>query len=239
MRCCLIPLTTLFLFGAEALFAGDPTWKSKPVSKWNEEDAKQILADSPWVKHVTPVWLRDLSPFERRDGGNMNEGIGKGVGLAAITGIFNTETEEEAIARAHAKPRPDPVTVQWESALPVRTAEQKAGQTEIPPLNSDDYAIAVYGIPLPKRYNLNSELKGLAAIHRYQKKDLKPSRVEILRHEDGKATVVYLFPRKVEITKKDGGIEFTAQIGRLFLAQYFYTSEMLIHDELEVLLPTN
>jgi hypothetical protein len=230
---CLLP------FAAIILFAADPSWKGKPVSQWTDQDAKQVLADSPWVKNVTPVWLRDLSPFERRDGGDMNEGIGKGIGLAAVIGVFNTETEEEAIARAHAKPRPDPVVVRWESALPVHIAEQKAGETDVPALTGDDYAIAVYGIPLPKRYNLNAELKGLASLRRYQKKDLKPSRVEILRKDDGKATVVYLFPRKLEITKKDGGIQFVAQIGRLFVAQYFYTEEMQIHGELEVLMPSN
>jgi hypothetical protein len=232
-------LLAVLLFGAVILFAADTSWKNKPVSQWNEDDAKQVLADSPWVKQITPVWLRDLSAFERRDGGNMGEGIGKGIGLAEVIGIFNTESEEAAIARAHAKPRPDPVAVRWESALPVRAAERKAGEADVPALAGDDYAIAVYGIPLPKRYNLASELKGLASLRRYQKKDLKPSRVEILHKEDGKATVVYLFPRKVEITKKDGGIQFAAQIGRLFVAQYFYTEEMQIHDELEVLLPSN
>ena len=37
----------------------------------------------------------------------------------------------------------------------------------------------------------------------------------LLRQADGKATVVYLFPRSVEITKKAGRLLVVAQIGRL------------------------
>jgi hypothetical protein len=67
----------------------------------------------------------------------------------------------------------------------------------------------------PKRWNLANELKGIAYLKRDTKKDLKPSHVEILRNDDGTATIVYLFPRSVEITKKNGRLEFVAQIGRV------------------------
>jgi hypothetical protein len=211
LRRCLLPLATILLAAA------DPAWKQKPLSQWNAEDAKQLLADSPWVKHVTPHWLPDLSPFQREDGGDLNEGVGKGVGLAG-TGILGSRKEAKA-------------------ALPVRVAEQKAGETDVPVLKSDDYAIAVYGIPAPKRWNLAGELKDIASLRRYKKKDMKPSRVEILRHDDDTATIVYLFPRSVEITKKDGGMEFAAQIGRLWVSQYFYTGEMQLRGEPQILMP--
>jgi hypothetical protein len=97
----------------------------------------------------------------------------------------------------------------------VRIAEHMAGDTSAPALNSDAHAIAVYDIPAPKQGSLAGPLKGAASLRRYQKKDIKPSRVEILRHDDETATSVYLFPRSVEITKRGGGIEFAAQIGRL------------------------
>lgn len=230
----LLPLATILLAAA------DPSWKDKPLSQWTAEDAKQLLTDSPWVKHLTPHWLPDLSPFQREEGGDLNEGVGKGVGLAG-TGILGPRREAEAIKRAHTKPEPAPVMVRWESALPVRFAEKKAGETDVPELKSDDYAIAVYGIPVPKRGNSPNELKDIATLRRYKKKDMKPSRVEILRHEDDDddtATVVYLFPRSIEITKKDGGMEFSAQIGRLFVSQYFYTGEMQFRGETQILMPT-
>ena len=116
--------------------------------------------------------------------------------------------------------------VRWESALPIRAAEQKPGEIGVPTLDSDHYAIAVYDIPTPSRWNLNRELKGIAFLKRDKKKDLKPSRVEILRQSNGTATIVYLFPSSVEIGKRDGRLEFRVQVGRLFVSQYFYTEEM-------------
>jgi len=230
---CLLPLAAVFLFAA------DPSWKNKPVSQWTEEDAKQILTDSPWVRYVTPENLPDKSPDQRRDGGDWDEGIGHGVGIAG-TGILGPRREAEAIKRAHQKPLPPGVAIRWESAIPVRAAEKLIGEFDMPALTTDDYAIVVYGIEAPRsRLHLATELKGIAYLRRLNKKDFKPSKVQILPQIDGTDNIVYLFPRSTEIGKKDGGIEFVAQIGHLFVSQYFYTSEMQIKDELEVLLPTD
>src|SRR5579862_7197593 len=108
-----LPQLALALFLGATAQAEDPAWKSKPIVQWSEEDAKAVLADSGWVKHVTPQNIRDLSPDERRNGGNMEAGIGKGVGLAGI-GLFGPRRQAEAIARAHAKPTPAPVVIRWE-----------------------------------------------------------------------------------------------------------------------------
>ncbi len=224
---CSVPCAAL------ALMAADASWKQKPLPQWTVDDAKQVLTDSPWVKVVTPQNVRDLSPDERREGGNMEAGIGKGVGIAGL-GILGPRRQAEAIARAHYKPTPNAVVVRWESAPPVRAAEQKAGETDVPTIDQNHYAIVVYDILTPKRYNLANELKGIAYIKRDTKKNLKPSHVEILRQDDGTATLVYLFPRSVEITKKDGRLEFVAQIGRLFISQFFYTWDMQLQGELEL-----
>lgn len=237
-RLCSIPLTALLLLAQDSSQLPNSSrpsssWKDRPVAQWSADDAKQVLTDSPWVKQVTPQNVRDLSPDERREGGNMEASPGKGVGLAGL-GIFGPRRQAEAIARAHYKPTPDAVMVRWESATPVRAAEQKLGETDVPMIDNDHYAIVVYDILTPKRWNLDRELKGIAFIRRDNNKSIKPSRVEILRQDDGKATLVYLFPRKVEISKKDGRLEFVAQIGRLFVSQFFYTWQMQLDGELEL-----
>lgn len=227
---CLVSLSAVLLM-ARVSFGQDPAWQSKPIAQWNEEDAKAVLADSPWVKHETPQRLRDLSPDERRNGGNMQAGVGKGVGFAGI-GLLGARRQAEALKRLHDRPGPDPVVVRWESA-PVRAAETKMGETA-PAVDAAYYAVVVYGIPLPRRWNLANELKGVAYLKRDRKKDLKPARVEILRGDDGLATVVYLFRRSVEITRKDQYIYFVAQVDRLFLEPLFNVEEMRLMGRLEL-----
>jgi hypothetical protein len=214
-----------------SLRAADPAWKSKPAPEWDAQDAKAFLADSPWVKHAVPRRLRDLSPDERRNGGNLQAGIGDGVGLSGI-GMFGARRQAIALKRAYHKPAPDPVTIRWESA-PVRAAEGKVGET-VPAADDAYYAIVVYAIPLPKRWNLANELKSVACLRRDGKKDLKPSRVEILRLDGDLATVVYLFRRAVEITRKDHTVEFVAQLDRLFVEQPFDVAEMMIMGRMEL-----
>lgn len=228
----------MLLISVSLFLAADSSWKTKTLRQWDESDARQVLTDSPWVKYVEPQWVRDLSPAQRRDGGNLNAGIGKGVGLAG-TGILDPLREREALERAHRKPPAPRVMVRWESALPVRAAEQKTGETGVPTLEGDDYAIVIYGIPTPKRWHVATELKGVAFLRRDGKKDLKPSRVRVLREDedDETATLVYLFPRSVEITKKDGWIEFAAQVDRLLVSQHFFTRDMQLQGELQLLMP--
>ena len=58
--------------------------------------------------------------------------------------------------------------------------------------------------------------------------------MDLLPQVGGLTTVVYLFPRSGEITGDDKRIEFTAVLGRLALAQYFYTAEMQFQGKLEL-----
>jgi hypothetical protein len=242
---CLLLLATILLvstlgpvkssWAADSSQPAGAAWKHKPIAQWSDEDSKDVLSDSPWVKFASPQWLRDLSPDERRQSGDMEATEGHGVGWAIFLGLFNgSERTDAAIKRAHAKPPVDAVMIRWESALPIRTAEKKVGETGVPLGNGEYYAIAIYDIQTPKKFNLANELKDVAYIRRTNKKDFKPARVEILWQEDEKATIVYLFPRSVEISKRDGWLVFAAQIGRLFVTQNFFAGEMLLRDELEL-----
>jgi hypothetical protein len=107
----------------------------------------------------------------------------------------------------------------------------------VPPLDSDGYAITIYNVDLQEHWNMARELKGIASLKRNNKKDAKPSRVEILHRDDETSTLVYLFPRSVEITRNDGIIEFVAQIGRMFVRVYFNTQEMRLQGEPQLLMP--
>ncbi len=223
------------LFSAAATFliaADNPSWRDKPVEQWDEKDANKVLFDSPWVKNTELQNIPDLPLGARHDGGDWDAGIGKGVGIAG-TGILGPARAREAIERAHEKPDPGMVVIRWESALPVHAAELKVGETGAPQWQAEYYAIAVYDVPIPPHWN-SRELGGIAFLKRYQKRDFKPVRVDILRRDRDTVSVVYLFSKSHEITKKDASVLFHAQIGRLFIAQIFDLGEMEFEGQLEL-----
>jgi hypothetical protein len=228
--CGLLLLAATFLLAENA-----PSWKTKPVEQWDNEDAKQILAESPWVGNATLQTIRDRSPAERRDGGDWDAGAGPGVGLAVLLEIFTGgRGMDEAIARAHLKPSPGKVDIRWESAMPVRAAESKLGQSPASALHTDWYAITLYDVPHPAKHWDAGKLKGLAYLKRENKRELRPSRVEVAQHGDGRATITYLFSRSKEISRRDSSVIFVAQVDRLFVAQFFYPGTMLIAGQLEL-----
>ena len=231
------------IVAAACLMAADPVWKSKPAAQWTEEDARQILARSPWAKENRAVITRRLTEDQLREGGQMgqprgvgNEGVdAKGSGPKVSPNIFSGPGGDDRSPRS--LPQPIPLKLRWESALPVQLAELKSHEVEPPTLQGDGYRIAVYGVPSgdfkgdPEE--LGKPLKNLAALKREGKKDVRPVSVEVFQRENG-LIVVYLFPLSAEISKKDRELRFEAQIGRIVVAQTFELSEMEFMGKLEL-----
>ena len=67
----------MFLLGiSAALFAtGEQPWKDKPLSDWTEDEAKEVLTDSPWAKTVHPTM--DSSDNQQRP----RRGMGRSQGF--------------------------------------------------------------------------------------------------------------------------------------------------------------
>jgi hypothetical protein len=228
---------------AAQLMAGDPAWKSKPAAQWTEEDAQQLLARSPWAKEIMAVVTRRLTEDQLREAGQMgqptgvgNEGVDpKGSGPKVSPNVFTGRGGDDRSPRS--LPQSIRLKLRWESALPVRLAELKSHEAELPALAGDGYSIAVYGIPNgnfkgdPKQ--LGEPLKNLAALKREGKKDVRPARAEVFQR-DNDVVVVYLFPLSAEITRNDRRIQFEAHIGRIVLAQTFDLSEMEFQGKLEL-----
>jgi hypothetical protein len=223
--------------------AADPVWLSKPAAQWTEEDARQILARSPWVKENRAVITRRLTEDQLRDGGQMgqprgvgNEGVDpKGSGPTVSPNIFVGPGGDDRSARSLAQPIT--LKLRWESALPVQLAELKSHEAEPPTLEGDGYRIAVYGIPgagfKGEPEELGKPLKSMAALKREGKKDVKPVSVEVFQRGSG-LVVVYLFPLSAEIARNDRQLRFEAQIGRIVVAQTFDLSEMEFMGKLEL-----
>lgn len=226
---------------AATLIAAGPSWMSKPTAAWTEEDARQILTNSPWVKTVTAMISPLQTEDERREGGKMGQDHGVGFdGIAddrpriqAPKSLIDIVKPEDVVS---AKRQSITLQLRWESALPVRVAELKSAAAEAPVLEQDGYNLAIYGIPIahsdgnPKSVE---DLRKQAALKRDGKKDVRPSRVELLQRDDG-LVVVYIFPLSAEVSKSDLRIEFVAQIGRVAIVQSFNLSEMQFQGKLEL-----
>jgi hypothetical protein len=233
---CRIPKCCWFIVPVAFLMAADPAWKAKPIADWTEADAQQILANSPWAKTVVAGITRRETEDERREGGNMGQPMGVG-----YDGVDDKKAPLTVGGILSGKPQPLPspirLTVRWENALPIRMAELKTHEGQPPTLSDDGYIIAVYGIPIsyakgdPK--SLGDPLKGLAALKRKGKKDVRPSSVEVFQLEHS-LVAVYLFPLSAEISKRDSLVEFTALIGRLQVSPIFNIAEMQFQGKLEL-----
>jgi hypothetical protein len=230
----------MFAVTGVVLLAAEPSWTGKPISSWTQEDVRQILTDSPWARTVKAGITRLQGEDERREGGKMGQDHGVG-----FDGIPNTRAKlpknlVELLFRGPNGPVRTSqfitVRLRWESALPVRFAELRSDGMEPLTLPGDGYSIAVYGVPGsgfkgdPKK--LGEPLKKDAVLRREGKKDVRPSDVEVFQREEG-VVVVYVFPASAEIGKKDGSVEFDAQIGRIIVAQSFDVSTMEFQGKLE------
>jgi len=233
------PLLWLVPASVALLLAADTSWQSKPIPDWTAEDARQILNDSPWARIVTAGLARRENEDERRDGGNMGQpkGVGyDGVGEKQVRPKLDAPT---VFKKAYTAPAPESIQllVRWETALPIRLAELRAGEIDPPTLEGDGYKVAVYGVPGgyfkgdPKK--LGDPLKSAATLKREGKPDVKPLRVEVFQRQNS-MVIVYLFPLSAEIGKKDASVEFDAQIGRVVIRQLFNVAEMRFQGTLEM-----
>jgi len=204
------------LFLALSLAAADPTWATRPISSWTAEDARQVLAASPWVKRARLGILPQRSEDQMREGGKMGGG-GKRAGL---TGSDNAP--------------PETLWVRWESAATVRAAEVLAGDTAAPEWEGGYYVIAIYDVPgiTPAiQRTLRTEVKQTTSLKREGKKDIKPERVEIDLLGGKLARVVSFFPRSAALETSEGEIGFLCRIGRFQIAQQFQLGDMVFQGK--------
>jgi hypothetical protein len=219
----------------------DAPWRNKQISEWSEDDARQVLSDSPWAKSFTPT-VKTSQQGHRSGGMGRGGGIGiGGIGIG-IPGMGGMGGRHGGYGGNGGNGGSSPVEapklmLRWETAMPVRTAELKAHEKDAPTLDEGQYAIAVYGVParmLNGEFDkLGDQFKKQAALKRDGKKDLKPSRVQVVDGADG-PVITYFFPMTAEITKQDHRVEFDATIDHLELTQSFFPEDMVWQGKLEL-----
>ncbi len=235
-----IPVVVIGIaFGADS----DPrtAWRTKPSKDWSQQDANQVLTNSPWSKRVVTVLTRLQSEFERRESGNMGRPHGIGYDDIDKTKPASNNGKGAVFLPPRSKDGMGAmgtvVQVRWETALPVRVAEFITRSVEPPLPDAEGYVVAVYGIPGPALNGdperLGEPLRKLAVLKREGKKDVRPIRAEVFQTHEG-ILVAYVFPKSLEVTRQDKFIQFEAQIGRFIIAQPFDVEEMRYDGKLEM-----
>jgi len=216
------------------LAGANQEWKTKQYPEWTEDDAKEVMTNSPWAKAVVATPVKPNGQTGQPASHRARIGIG-GFGIGRSGGAGRHGDDDGG--KAATPDQPATLTLRWESAQPMREAELKARDTGAPDVADDFYAIAVFGIPrgaiTDDSKELQDELKKLAVLKREGKKDVKPTRVDILLRDSG-PLVVYLFAKSAEFTWRDHGMTFEAQISRLKFSQAFSTDDMTFHGKLEL-----
>ena len=248
------------MFSAALVSYAQQSWKSKPLAEWSDDDARQVLSNSPWAKVVTPKVERSENGRGgyggRRGGfggmggpgmggpgmgGRGGMGGGGGLGGGAGTGYPgggrpsdpNMGGDREPGDRTEA---PTAVTVRWESALPVREAQLKLRQESV---GADEpyYAIAISGLPsrIANRdpQELRSRLLADSYLKLKGKKKIALADVKLLTRDDN-AVLLLLFPRKQEIVAGDKEVEFSTRVARMEIKQKFSLEDMTFDGKLQL-----
>src|ERR1700692_1503934 len=121
---------------AAPVMAVDPVWKSKPADQWTEEDAQQVLANSPWARQVSAVITRRLTEDQLREAGQMgqprtvgNVGVDpKASGPTVSPNVFSGRGGDDRSPRS--LPQSITLKLRWESALPIRLPGLKTEEGE-------------------------------------------------------------------------------------------------------------
>jgi hypothetical protein len=210
----------------------DEAWKTKRVADWTEQETKEVLTNSPWAVVTTPTVKRE----EKKSHGGGVSGVGGAVGIPGMGRHRGNDPNQDSNNTPAPTDSAPPLTLRWESALPIREAELKAREINAPVVEEQYYGIAVYGLPshfVKDPQNAGDRLKGQATIKRDGQKDLKPSHVDVIQRDEG-VVVVFLFPRTKEITAKDSRIVFEAMVGPYQISQSFRLDEMTYQGKMEL-----
>src|SRR5579863_7100303 len=101
-----IAKSVLIPFGAVLLLAAEPSWKTKDISQWNEQEAKLLLTDSPWVKKATPAALPPQNEALRRAGGQWGGGQSAGTDALNPANLFGGGSGSQQLGKRRAKLNP-------------------------------------------------------------------------------------------------------------------------------------
>jgi hypothetical protein len=251
-RCVFGPGIALLSMLTVGVALASSSWQKEDPSQWTSEDIYQILNSSPWSKAVK-VNVAKASGYGSPgagNGGTWGGGGGQipGIGMGRGGGMGGGGMGRGRGNGGYPPADEPTVTVQWESALPVRLAQAKSDSgkvdtSAIKPLNQ--YVIAVIGLPKSGFESRSSSspdddsddarlaehLKVIAVLSVGHER-LGPTKVELNQGRDNRT--IFHFEKSEPITLQDKDVEFRITSDHMDLRKKFALKEMQYQGKLEL-----
>ncbi len=240
----------ILLAASAAILSASNPW-SKESSQWSADDVERILTNSPWA-HVAGATF-DTPADDEEQGVPLPPGNQAGDSRGATDGKWDGGVSKNSTGSVPTLP----VTVQWDSALPMVKARQRSAgsQTVDPAFTEEDlkkfYIITVIGLvpgmnsKHPARPAGGSPDSSTPADPEQMLVGIKtqshlffPSRPSIQPDEvklDPKTGALrFYFPRSSPIQISEKEALFSTHYGRLTVRQRFRLKDMLYKGQLEL-----
>ncbi|MBV9082557.1 MAG: hypothetical protein JOZ62_07780 [Acidobacteriaceae bacterium] len=207
-------------------------WLAKDPAQWTPEEIDRVLSDSAWARQTTAILpSTDEDPRTYPVPLPTPHDAGLAGGVSSTSGSSDGHWDG-GVGRLPRDGTPTlPVTVRWDSALPIRQALRIRG-SEAP--SEKDYVIAVLGmVPAhqPLTAGMRQGLINQARLMARGKKAIVPEDVEI---DDGTGAVRIFFSRTEPITSNDKEVTFGTTFGSMKVIQKFRLKEMMYRGKLEL-----
>ncbi len=239
-------------------------WQNSNPSEWSGEDVYHILNNSPWSKTgkvkasaQSSGAYRDDAPVNGAPSAPAPVGMGGGRRMGGVGygggGRGSGGSRPSSAPNSTPSNQPAEVTVQWQSALPVRLAAAKksGGSVDVASYKTlDHYVIAVIGVPMTylggraasadsaetnsdeEERRLQERLKSSTSLVRSGHDALAPTKVEMNQGADGR--ILFYFAKTDPITAKDKTVEFRISLGSMDLRRKFVVKDMEYQGKLEI-----
>lgn len=259
-------LIVVGVLAAGGLLQAEDFWEKKKYSEWTDKEVRQMMTNSPWARRVEIPLGSAMSGGGRggRGGGRGGRGGGGGGGGgfgadSAAGGGFPGAGGDAggggfgaggggigAEGAGGGGPAPTlPVTVRWQTALPVRQAlvksrfgaEAATSQEAAKMLAADQqfYIVCISGLPgrflegAPPGALKNSSALRLGKSERIEAADVKVNTGQPM------AEVYLLFPRTRALKLEDKEVELVVTgLGPLEIRRKFRLKEMVFDGKLEL-----
>lgn len=221
---------------------------SKDPAKWSADDAQRVLAASPWAQSA-------LASFATED--DRSEPVGPLPTVPGTTGVANSVSDgrwDGGVGKIPYGGTPSlPLTIRWDSALPVRLAAKRVDTA----INEDqaqrDYIITVIGLVPAGQYRAAGQLpaksrsdddsaidpqdpetmlEGLMSLSRLMPAGQSAIAPEDVKLDAATGTLHLFFPRTQVISLKDKEVTFATRFGSMTIRKQFRLKDMVYQGKL-------